>query len=250
MKCPTCGADNWDWPVIRCVKCGKLFHGDVDVEEITCKERPRKLSRRTWIIIIQFLVLDVTIIAILAWYGSGLDWTEFQLPELSMPFYILALTPLVLWTTVLILLSLIARDEAIEVRVNLLALAGAVIGLCSCVVGWEIDVRHGDTGFGFLGSAILLLAYPFTVITPLASIGSVAVLLLPYSMVDVHSSLTIEPISAYLLGWVSVGILFASIWTPFGLRYDGHWRLLSGSRLLTLHFNRIGAEAITDLHRG
>lgn len=241
MWCPHCDAFNWGWR-FRCVKCRKILHVDlnVDAEESTSKERRRGFSRRTRATLIQFLVLDITVIAVLAWYGSGLDWAELFRGWHAMPFYILALTPLYLWITVFILLSLIAKDEAGEVQVNLLTLAGAVVGLCSCGVAWDYTVSYGDLGHGGFGSVILLLAFPFTLITPLASVYSVAALLIPFgALQEGYTFFAIEPISAYLLGWVSVGILFASMWTPFGLRYDGHWRLLSGHRLWTLHFTLV-----------
>ena len=165
-----------------------------------------------------------------------MDWTEHL-----MLLYTLLSIPFLMWIAAFVILFLIARSGRIEVRVNLLALVGAFIGLCSFVVGWSVIERGYDWEIIGAVSVLLLFTYPFTVITPIAGIGNAIVLLYSLSYANEVGGV-IEPMSGYLLGWASVVVLAASMIVPLGLKFDNHWRFPFGHRYLTLHFNRKKVE--------
>jgi hypothetical protein len=145
--------------------------------------------------------------------------------------------PLVIWTIAFVVLYLLARNGRIEMQTNLLAIAGAFIGFCSFVVGWSVIERGYDWSAETTACVLLLFTYPFTVITPIAGIGNAIVLLYPLGIASEGGGV-IEPMSGYLLGWLSVAVLIASMIVPSGSKFDGNWRLPFGHRYLTLHFKR------------
>lgn len=156
-------------------------------------------------------------------------WNEEQVAIVSLP--------LVIWATAFVILYLLARSGRIEIQTNLLALTGAFLGFCSFLVGWDVIQRGSDwSGVGTV-CIFLLFTYPFTVITPVAGIGNAAVLLYAISGA-IQAGGVIEPMSGYLLGWLSVAVLITSMIAPLGSEYDGNWRFPFGHRYFTLHFTR------------
>ena len=100
-------------------------------------------------------------------------------------------------------------------------------------------IHHSDDAVGAYSASIpLLFTYPFTVITPLAGLGNAGALLYTVSLASKEGGV-IEPVSVYLLGWLSVSVLIASMIIPLGFKYDGNHRFLFGHRYLTLHIKRM-----------
>ena len=145
--------------------------------------------------------------------------------------------PLVMCAMALVALYLLARNERIEMQTNVLALTGAFIGFLSFVVGWSVIERGSDWGAEIAVCVLLLFTYPLTVITPIAGIGNAIVLLYAFIYANEEGGI-IEPMSGYLLGWLSVAVLIASMIVPLGFKYDGNKRYSYGHRYLTLHFRR------------
>jgi len=172
-----------------------------------------------------------------------LDWTEHV-----FLFYALLSIPLVVWMIAFAILSYLAHRGKIEMRANLLALTGAFIGFVSLLSGWSMIERGSDWEGTTPLSLWLLFIYPFTVLTPVAGIGTILVLLGSYGLVNENGAV-IEPMSGYLLGWVSVIILFASVVVPLGLKIDNRYRRSLGSRYLTLTFSRRNAGDLSMVSR-
>lgn len=157
----------------------------------------------------------------------------------------LAVALLLIWSFALIAVYMTARKGTIKLQLNLLALAGAFLGFYSFMTGWFVVERGYDWSGSTTVSFFLLFSFPFTLVTPLAGFGNAAVLMYAIAFANEVGGV-IEPMSAYLLGWASVAFLTASIVVPFGLKYDGQWRLPAGHRFLTLHFSRRKAERIDE----
>jgi hypothetical protein len=141
-----------------------------------------------------------------------------------------------------------ARHGRIEMRTNLLAIIGALVGFLSILSAWGMIERGSDWEGVTPLYLWLLFIYPFTVLTPVAGIGTTVVLLGSYGLVNENGAM-IEPMWGYLLGWVSVIILFASVVVPLGLKVDNRYRHSLGSRYLTLTFSRRNAGGLTMASR-
>lgn len=105
------------------------------------------------------------------------------------------------------------RAGRLEYRVNILAIAGAFLSYVSLLTAWAIVERGYDWTGSVSYSLFLLLTYPVSVVTPLASIGQAGVLIYSAAYASVELA-DIEPFYGYLIAWVAVGFMLAGVARP------------------------------------
>jgi len=154
--------------------------------------------------------------------------------------------PLLILTAVLILCYLRARDGLFKVRVNVLALAGALLAFVSFSTGWSVVESGGDWSISGDYALFLLFTYPFAVVTPLAGIGQAGALLWVLSYAREHDA-SITPFYGYFFAWISVILMVASIAWPVGLP-QGYTRSDIYDRLLTLTFRHSSRRWMSTKH--
>jgi len=112
-----------------------------------------------------------------------------------------------------------SRHGAYKMNVNILAILGAFLAFVSFSTGWCV-VEHGlDWAASSDLALFLLFTYPFAVVTPLAGIGQAGVLLWVLGYAS-ESNASIDPFSGYLIAWISVILMVASIVRPVMLSRD------------------------------
>jgi len=108
--------------------------------------------------------------------------------------------------------------------------------LVSFSTGWSVVWGGYDWGISDPLFLLLLFTYPLSVITPLAGIGQAGMLLWVFSYAREHDA-SIIPYYGYVIAWVSVILMVASIAWPVGFP-RGRPRSTVYDRLLTLTVRR------------
>jgi hypothetical protein len=101
------------------------------------------------------------------------------------------------------------------VRVNVLAIMGAFLALVSFFSLWDVHQGGGDVHYSNGFFLFLLFTYPLAVITPLAGFGQAGMLLWVLSYAREHNA-SIVPLYGYLIAWISVILMIASVVWPLG----------------------------------
>jgi hypothetical protein len=154
--------------------------------------------------------------------------------------------PLLILIAVFLLCYLRARDDSYKVRLNVLAFAGALLAFGSFTTGWSVVESGGDWSISGEYALFLLFTYPFAIVTPLAGIGQAGVLLWVLGYAREHNA-SITPFYGYLLAWISVILMVASIAWPVGLP-RGYTRSDIYDRLLTLTFRQSSRSWMSTKH--
>jgi Ca2+/Na+ antiporter len=123
--------------------------------------------------------------------------------------------PLLVWVSIFAFAYMRSRDGKLDVRVNIMAILGAFLALVSFFTGWAVVRGGNDWGIGNSLSFFLLFTYPLAVITPLAGIGQAGMLMWALSEAREQGA-SIVPYFGYVIGWVSVILMLASIAWPVG----------------------------------
>ncbi|HEX9907599.1 MAG TPA: zinc ribbon domain-containing protein [Thermoplasmata archaeon] len=149
---------------------------------------------------------------------------------------IVASIPLLMWVSVYAFGYLMSRGGRIKVKPNVLAISGALLAYVSFLTGWGVVERGYDWMVVNDLSLFLLFTYPVAVITPLAGIGQAVVLLWVLSYRQ-ETGGSIGPLYGYLIAWISVMLMLASIVWPM---VNGRARSAPDiyDRLLTLTIRR------------
>lgn len=145
-------------------------------------------------------------------------------------------TPLLVWLSIFAFAYMRSRNAGLVVRVNVLAIMGAFLTLVSFFTGWDVHQSSGDVGYSNAFFFLLLFTYPLAVITPLAGIGQAGILLWVLSYAREHDA-AIVPYFGYLIAWVSVILMAASVVWPVGFP-RGRPGSVVYDRLLTLTVRR------------
>ena len=159
---------------------------------------------------------------------------------------IAASIPLLIWISVYAFGYQLSRGGRFKTRPNSLAISGALLGFISFTTGWIVVSRGYDFSIGSDYSLFLLFTYPIAVITPLAGIGQAVVLLWVASYAREHTT-SIEPFFGYVIAWISVMLMMASIVWPVVYRRD-HAVPDIYDRLLTLTIRRSSRQWMSAEH--
>jgi len=159
---------------------------------------------------------------------------------------IAASIPLLIWISVYALGYLQSRGGRLKAKPNVLAISGAFLAFISFTTGWIVIERGYDFSISSDYSLFLLFTYPIAVITPLAGIGQAVVLLWIASYAREHTS-SIEPFFGYVIAWISVMLMMASIVWPVVYRRD-HAVPDIYDRLLTLTIRRKSRQWLSAEH--
>ncbi len=144
--------------------------------------------------------------------------------------------PLLLWTAFFAVCYSLSRKGEYKVRVNTLALSGALLAFVSFLTGWQVIERGSDWASHSAFFLFLVLTYPFALVTPLAGAGQAVMLLWVLEFAQENGA-SVEPIFGYCIAWVSVVLMAAGVVWPVGLPRDRASPTLY-DRLLTLTFRR------------
>lgn len=124
-------------------------------------------------------------------------------------------TPLLVWLSIFAFAYIRSRDGRLVVRVNVLAIMGAFLALVSFFSLWDVHQGGGDVHYSNGFFLFLLFTYPLAVITPLAGFGQAGMLLWVLSYAREHNA-SIVPLYGYLIAWISVILMIASVVWPLG----------------------------------
>lgn len=153
-----------------------------------------------------------------------------------MVFVLGASIPLLVWVSIFAFAYMRSRDGRLDVRVNVMAILGAFLALVSFFTGWSVVQSGYDWGISWGFYFFLLFTYPLAVITPLAGIGQAGMLLWVLSYARENDA-SIVPYYGYVIAWVSVILMVASIAWPVGFP-RGRPRSAVYDRLLTMTVRR------------
>lgn len=144
--------------------------------------------------------------------------------------------PLLIWISFFAFGYMQSRHGGYKMEVNVLAILGAFLAFVSFLTGWGVIERGSDWSLSGDYALFLLFTYPLAVITPLAGIGQAGVLLWVLSYAHENNG-SIEPFYGYLIAWISVMFMAASIVWPVRLARDRTWSNIY-HRLMTLTIRR------------
>ena len=156
---------------------------------------------------------------------------------------LLASIPILIWISIFAFGYVQSRRGRYRIGVNILAILGALLAFVSLSTGWGVSRTGYDWSIESPFALFLLFTYPLAVITPLAGIGQMGVLLwvLSYSLDDGG---TITPYYGYVIAWISVVCMFASIVWPIMLSRERTGLTIS-DKLLTLTIRRTAGSWIS-----
>lgn len=124
--------------------------------------------------------------------------------------------PLLIWVSFFAFGYMQSRHGAYKMNVNILAILGAFLAFVSFSTGWCVVERGWDWSGSTDFALFILFTYPLAVISPLAGFGQAGVLLWVLAYAN-ESNASIEPFSGYIIAWISVILMVASIVRPLML---------------------------------